>query len=283
MEIFIHAIEHYVKRSGKDNRLTVLHLAHAIELAIKASLLRHNQSIYENEKYTVTARDGLKRLKRHWQISRDAEVPMRARIELLIDERNTLQHRYGDIDLITLDYHMETAFHFMAEVLDRDYNTNIHDLMRDKLSQDIASNFPFITYSRSSLMENIIKLSATEPTNAFIKLFRFFETTLDIYIGPRLGEDLEYSSFDLLIRFLDKIPEQEAISQNEISNFYWVRGKISKHGEGIIDESTVIDFVDSIGSTMDAMATHPDKLNEAIKESVQAMMRGTLMINEEDE
>lgn len=78
-----------------------------MELALKAALVVHNRSIYGNDPgRTLSNSEAIKSLGRAW----DADhLPHSARAELLFEERNTIQHRYGAVDEATTDFHMESA------------------------------------------------------------------------------------------------------------------------------------------------------------------------------
>ena len=101
-----------------------------MELAVKAALVEKNVSIYEKNNRTLNTHDALQQLAKVWGIER---IDGQSRLELLLDERNAIQHRYGAVDDITLDYHMQTAFDILKEILTREFDTDLGDWIRDKL------------------------------------------------------------------------------------------------------------------------------------------------------
>jgi hypothetical protein len=144
LELFRHAIEHYVaaekdaEGQEHNSRLAVLHLAHAIELAAKACLLNHNHDIYRKSGVTLNSHEAFQGLKKVWGIPDAENVPHNARVQLLIDERNGIQHRYGAVDAITMKYHMETGFAFMGEVLSREYDVDLDAHLHEQLPPEIV-------------------------------------------------------------------------------------------------------------------------------------------------
>src|SRR4051794_18023016 len=106
LEVLHHGLENYASESARHRKMAVLNLAQAVELAVKAALVENNVPIYEKGGRTLVVHDGLTALAKLWSVDR---IDFHARIELLVDERNAIQHRYGVVDDVTLDYHMETA------------------------------------------------------------------------------------------------------------------------------------------------------------------------------
>ena len=128
LEILHHALENYSTESPRHRKVAVLNLAQAVVLAVKAALVENNVRIYETNGRTINTHDALASLAKLWQVER---IDGHARGELLVDERNSIQHRYGNVDDVSLDYHMETAFDVLRRILEREFDTGLDAWVRD--------------------------------------------------------------------------------------------------------------------------------------------------------
>ena len=116
IELLAHAIEHFSQNTERDRKLVVLHLANATELILKDKLLDLGQSIYKNPKETKTIYGVFEDL-----VNAGVVVPRKHILELLIDERNTIQHRFGSITDIMSAYYVENAIAFFDEFLQGEF------------------------------------------------------------------------------------------------------------------------------------------------------------------
>lgn len=108
MELLGHSISHFNKSEELDRKLVILHLANAIELILKDLVLDQGESIYKNPKETVTIHGCIQALK-----EKSISIPYLNKIELLIDERNALQHRFGSPNELTTIFYMNIAISFL--------------------------------------------------------------------------------------------------------------------------------------------------------------------------
>jgi hypothetical protein len=63
-------------------------------------------------------------------------VPERPIIELLIDDRNTIQHRFGFPDAESVFYYLECIISFFKRILSDEYGVDLSDVLKSHLSQD---------------------------------------------------------------------------------------------------------------------------------------------------
>ena len=112
LELFAHAIEHFNRGDERDRKFVILHLANAVELILKDFLLDLGESIYKNPKETVSIWEAIRKLKEKESEDEKIRIPSTNKIEILIDERNALQHRYGFPNEITTIFHMENTYNF---------------------------------------------------------------------------------------------------------------------------------------------------------------------------
>lgn len=96
MELLGHAITHFNGTSELDRKLVILHLSNSVELLLKDMVLDSGESIYKNPKETITIHGCIELL-----ATKKIAVPFLNKLELLIDERNALQHRFGSPNELT--------------------------------------------------------------------------------------------------------------------------------------------------------------------------------------
>ncbi|TWG78956.1 hypothetical protein L602_000800000250 [Cupriavidus gilardii J11] len=106
MELFGHAITHFNGTSELDRKLVILHLSNSVELLLKDMLLDSGESIYKNPKETITIHGCIELLG-----TKKIAVPYLNKLELLIDERNALQHRFGSPNELTAIFYMNDCLH----------------------------------------------------------------------------------------------------------------------------------------------------------------------------
>jgi hypothetical protein len=110
MELLGHSLTHYNGKNELDRKLVILHLANAIELILKDLVLDAGDSIYKSPKETITIHGCLSSLE-----TKGIKLPFLNKIELLIDERNALQHRFGSPNQLTSIFYMNIAQEFFKE------------------------------------------------------------------------------------------------------------------------------------------------------------------------
>lgn len=112
MELLGHSFSHFNGKKELDRKLVILHLANAVELILKDLVLDTGDSIYKGAKETITVHGCIKSLQ-----EKNICIPYLNKIELLIDERNALQHRFGSPNELTTIFYMNIAKDFFKQVL----------------------------------------------------------------------------------------------------------------------------------------------------------------------
>lgn len=128
LDLLAHACEHYVSDSERDRRFVILHLANAVELLLKDRLLDLGISIYENPKQTKSITKVLSDLEKH-----NVTVPQKHIIELLIDERNTLQHRFGSPNSIMVKYYFDNSLRFFKDFMNAAFGLELREYLSNLL------------------------------------------------------------------------------------------------------------------------------------------------------
>jgi hypothetical protein len=131
LELIAHATELFALKNPKKYKFIILHLANAVELVLKDCVVDQGMSIYEKPGITITIWDSIKKLKdKGVNIS---ELPV---IELLIDDRNTIQHRFGHPSAESTYYYIEQVVHFFQRFLHQHYNIQLAETLKPHLSDE---------------------------------------------------------------------------------------------------------------------------------------------------
>jgi len=149
LDLLAHACEHYVSGEEKDRRFVILHLANAIELLLKDRLLDLQISIYENPKQTKSITKVLSDLEKH-----NVTVPLKHIIELLIDERNNLQHRFGSPNFIMIKYYFDNSLRFFEEFMNAAFGLELREYLSSLLDETTLEYiYPVSEASRDILLQ----------------------------------------------------------------------------------------------------------------------------------
>ena len=119
MELYAHAIELYSTERQRNFKFAILHLANAVELLLKDALIDLGKSIYKNPKETVTIWGAISLLEEY-----DITIPEKPHLEILIDDRNTIQHRFGFPDDRATYYYIDVVSGFLRRFLKERYDLN---------------------------------------------------------------------------------------------------------------------------------------------------------------
>lgn len=149
LDLLAHAAEHYVANTDRDRKLVVLHLANAVELLLKDRLLDLQISIYENPKQTKSVTKVLSDLQKN-----KIDVPRKHIIELLIDERNNLQHRFGSPDAISTKYYFDNSLRFFEEFMNAAFGLELRQYLANMLDPNtLAFIYPASEASKDVLAQ----------------------------------------------------------------------------------------------------------------------------------
>lgn len=132
MELLAHSTELYAQKNHKKYKFIILHLANSVELILKDKLIASNCSIYiENSNKTIGVWDCFKALDKL-----GISTPERPIIELLIDDRNTIQHRFGFPNEESVYYYLDQIVNFFKRFLADEYKTDLVDELRPHLKKE---------------------------------------------------------------------------------------------------------------------------------------------------
>jgi hypothetical protein len=170
MELLGHSISHYNGKKELDRKLLILHLANAVELILKDLVLDAGQSIYKNAKETITIQGCLSALK-----DEKVDLPFLNKIELLIDERNALQHRFGSPNELTSIFYMNIAQSFFKEVLKRHYGQDYDEIVSQFVDEQDLVAFKLGEPSNDQELDKLMELAKIHPLGALLSAWSYFE------------------------------------------------------------------------------------------------------------
>lgn len=181
LELLAHATELYVEGNPKKYKFVVLHLANAIELVLKDCLIDQGVSIYKGPKETLTIWATFSELEKLNVDLREKPV-----IELLIDDRNTIQHRFGFPNAESVYYYLEHVVAFFERFLDAHYAL--------QLSEVLAAYLPERHLQMLGLVRNkyqyLTDLMALSTEAAIVQSFVVIEQKIAARIGVSVQGDL---------------------------------------------------------------------------------------------
>ncbi|WP_197722143.1 hypothetical protein [Sulfuriflexus mobilis] len=202
MELLGHSFSHFNGSKELDRKLVILHLANSIELILKDLVLDAGESIYKGPKETITIHGCIKSLE-----DKDIKIPFLNKIELLIDERNALQHRFGSPNELTAIFYMNISQEFFREILKEHYDLEYEEVITQFAEEKELLAFRMREPSDDAELENLKKLSKVHPLGALLSAMTYLEKNiLDFSEKAGLGEDFRRRPYWHMIshRFLER-------------------------------------------------------------------------------
>ncbi len=201
MELLGHSVTHFNGTSELDRKLVILHLSNSVELLLKDMVLDSGESIYKNPKETITINSCIETL-----TAKKIVVPYLNKLELLIDERNALQHRFGSPNELTAIFYMNVALEFFRTVIKEHYKEDFEELIAQFADEKDLIALKMREPANDSELENLKKLGKVHPLGALLSAIAYFEKTL-VQFGNKVGlGDRFMSQIPLSARYLVESP-----------------------------------------------------------------------------
>lgn len=109
-EVLNHGLWHFFRsNTTADMKFALLHVDQAVELLLKEGVRAGGQSIYKNPKETISIWRAYEILHDELQI----KIPEKPDLELLHEERNSIQHKYANPSPEDAAFHIEKAMQFI--------------------------------------------------------------------------------------------------------------------------------------------------------------------------
>lgn len=272
VELLEHALEHAVAGQDRDRRMTVLHLAQVVELGAKAALVSQNEPVYDKGgSRTLTVHQALDRVEE----IRGSRLPARARTELLIDERNAIQHRYGALDAETLNYHVESVLVLFGAIMDEFFDTDLHQFIRDTFEQAVWSQIPYVRTETAERIEAAEGEAGANPRTAFINAFTAFESVVRDGIQRVCGTPEPLSSLDVVMKFLGHWGGTDCgLLITEVPRIYKMRNSVI-HGTRAVEPEEAAAAVKTIRVVVGLIEDDGNRaaLEDAVRESLAEWKR----------
>ena len=126
-EVLEHGLWHFLRSTTTtDMKFALLHVDQAVELLLKEKVRREGKSIYKNPKETITIWGAYSVL----EDELGCTISEKPDLELLHEERNSIQHKYANPSPEDAAFHIENAMRF----IDR--------FVRDELGYNLRAYIP---------------------------------------------------------------------------------------------------------------------------------------------
>lgn len=181
MELLGHTFSHFNSSEELDRKLVILHLANSVELILKDLVLDLGESIYKGPKETITIHGCIKTLR-----DKNVDIPYLNKIELLIDERNALQHRFGSPNKLTMIFYMNIVLEFFKLILKNHYDLIYSEVITQFADQKELTIFKMKEPSDDTELENLKQLSNVHSLGALLSAMTYLEQ-LTLRFGEKIG------------------------------------------------------------------------------------------------
>lgn len=170
-ELLAHAVELYTEGNERKFKFVILHLANSVELILKDRLIDKGVSIYvPKQSQTIGIWKSLEELQNVGV--HIAEKPV---IELLVDDRNTIQHRFGFPNAETVYYYIEQVVAFFKRFLDEQYGVALVDVLKLYLDDSALALIGLVdrVEDEYAALDTLFQLS---PESAVLQAYNFVES-----------------------------------------------------------------------------------------------------------
>lgn len=185
IELLAHATELFGEKNERKYKFVILHLANSVELILKDKLLVEGKSIYstKNQNLTLGIWDSFKCLD-----EAGIKIPEKPVIELLVDDRNTIQHRFGFPNEEAVFFYLSSTKDFYSRFLKEEYNTTLGEELKPYLTKE---NMELLGISKSEI-DHLKKLREVSIEMAILQISSDIEkVSYDIIKSYRETKDLK--------------------------------------------------------------------------------------------
>lgn len=252
MELLGHSITHFNGTSELDRKLVILHLSNAIELLLKDMVLDSGDSIYKNPKETITIHGCIEALS-----AKKLTIPYLNKLELLIDERNALQHRFGSPNELTAIFYMTVVQEFFRAVLKEHYGQDFDELIPQFAESNDLVALKMREPSNDSELENLKKLGKVHPLGALLSAIAYLERAI-LRFGAKVGISERFSpSMPVSGRYLEihgiELPQglRERLDNSRRLRNLAAHGKAEPTREDVVATVSTVEEMEKFLSSLD--------------------------------
>ena len=135
-EVLEHGLWHFFRSSTTtDMKFALLHVDQAVELLLKEKVRSAGKSVYRNPKETITIWGAYDILENKLSLN----IPEKPDLELLHEERNSIQHKYANPSPEDAAFHIEKAMIFVRRFLSQELDVDLSDHIPSKYIEDILT------------------------------------------------------------------------------------------------------------------------------------------------
>lgn len=194
IELLAHATELFAEKNERKYKFVILHLANSVELILKDKLLTEGKSIYstKNQNLTIGIWDSFKNLS-----DLGIQIPEKPVIELLVDDRNTLQHRFGFPNEEAVFFYLSSTKDFFKRFLKDEYNTSLSEELKIYLSNEKMQLLGIV----KNELDHLNKLKEVSPEMAILQI----------------SSDIEKISYDVLKPYRETKNTKDQITRRKLS------------------------------------------------------------------
>lgn len=136
-EVLEHSLWHFFRSTtSTDMKFALLHLDQSIELLLKERVRSARKSIYKNPKETISIWGAYNILEQEL----GCNIPEKADLELLHEERNSIQHKSANPSAEDAAFHIDRAIHFINRFVKDELNLNLRDYISSEYIDQILSS-----------------------------------------------------------------------------------------------------------------------------------------------
>lgn len=106
-------------------KFAILHVDQSIELILKEKVRKGGKSIYKNPKETISIWEAYRVL----EIDLGCTIPEKPDLELIHEERNTIQHKYANPNPEDTAFHIENAMKFLVRFTAEELDIDLRDFI----------------------------------------------------------------------------------------------------------------------------------------------------------
>lgn len=133
-EVLNHGLWHFFRSdTTADMKFALLHVDQAVELLLKERVRAGGKSIYKNPKETISIWGAYDILSNDLKVA----IPERADLELLHEERNSIQHKYANPSPEDAAFHVEKAMQFVRRFAADELKVDIKQFVSSEYLEQI--------------------------------------------------------------------------------------------------------------------------------------------------
>lgn len=224
LEMFEHAVEHYMAGGDRDRKLTVLHCDQAIELIIKDKVRDSGESIFLKNGQTIAYHEAIRLLE-----NKGLTIPEKPNLELMHDQRNVIQHKGAQVSQSDAEFYIQMSFDFVKRFLKEELDKKIENMIDSRYLEVFGIKTAVMPVSDIE-QEDVDISTMLIHAREFEILARTYlesqgQTDTHKYTDSKLIQKLRTSGVRINVEDKDKL-EQFFVIRNKIAHTDYVPTKI---------------------------------------------------------